>query len=352
MKSRSKPELDALETGIRHWGEKNIAEPIKRGARKAKIHKAIAHVADAGRAVVNPSMLRTERKRWAADVGEAGIEMMGNSPHLALAHAPFSPPGTGAAAEVIERGKNWFLNNTPGVPVAKRSRPRTPSLSYGFEPAMAKAASVDKLLEALKDPTVRKVIALAAGVMVLKHITEKSDEELRQQGDGFAGSVLLKHAEVSPYQQKTQHTCSAACLKAVLEHYGSEADEHDLSGIIGLRQRGGAETDQIASAARKLGFECFEYSFDSLDQARTLTDQDIPIIADIQSFNHPGSGHYVVITAIDDESVHLMDPNTPGNQRTLSREEMDARWWDRAMKPPHAVMQRWGVIVVPPEETA
>ena len=164
-------------------------------------------------------------------------------------------------------------------------------------------------------------------------------------------AVMEKAAQVSPYQQKTQHTCSAACLVAVLTHYGFEADEHDVSGIIGVRQKGGAETTQIAEAARRLGLDAFEYSFSSLEQASVLTEQDIPIIADIQSFKHPGSGHYVVITKIDDHGVHLMDPNVDGNVRTISHEEMDSRWWDRAMKPPHPLMPKWGVVVLPPEKS-
>lgn len=167
-----------------------------------------------------------------------------------------------------------------------------------------------------------------------------------------AKKLLFKKASVQPYQQRTQHTCSAASLLAVLDHYGFSADEHDLSGLIGVRQKGGAETTQIAEAARRLGMDSFEYSFESLAQARLLTDADIPIIADIQSFNHPGSGHYVVITKIDDQAVHLMDPNVDGNVRAISRQEMDERWWDRSMKPPHALMPRWGIVVLPPQERA
>lgn len=157
----------------------------------------------------------------------------------------------------------------------------------------------------------------------------------------------IKVAQVEPYQQQTQHTCSAACLKSVVGHYGFDIGEHELSQYIGVRQRGGAETDQIAQAARQLGFDAFEWSFSSLEQAKTLTDQDIPIIADIQSFKHPGSGHYVVITGIDKDGIHLMDPNTPSNQRTISPQEMEQRWWDRAMKPPHKLMKMWGVVVLP-----
>lgn len=162
--------------------------------------------------------------------------------------------------------------------------------------------------------------------------------------------MMNKEAQVSPYQQKTQWTCSAACLKAVMAHWGQNIPELIVIDAVGARKGRGAECDQIAAAARKFGFLAFEYSFDSLDQAKVLLDQDIPIICDIQSFNNPGKGHYVVMTAVED-TVELMDPNTPGNHRSISREEMDERWWDRAMAPPHQEMPRWGIVVIPPEDT-
>lgn len=160
----------------------------------------------------------------------------------------------------------------------------------------------------------------------------------------------VKTASVMPYQQKTQWTCSAACLKAVAAHHGVRIPELAAIELVGARPGRGAETDQIAAAARKIGFLAFEYSFASIDQARFLLDQEIPIICDIQSFNNPGKGHYVVMVAADDKRVELMDPNTPGNWRVISRAEMDARWWDRRMAPPHEMMWKWGIVVVPPEE--
>jgi len=162
--------------------------------------------------------------------------------------------------------------------------------------------------------------------------------------------VLSKEAQVSPYQQETQWTCSAACLKAVLSHYGMEATEEELRDLIGAKPKRGAEVDEIVAAAHKLGLEAFDYLFASLDQAKILLDQDIPIICDIQSFNHEGKGHYVVLTKIDGDEVHLMDPNTPGNQRVLTREHMDVRWWDHRMAPPHDLVEKWGVVVLPPEK--
>lgn len=180
---------------------------------------------------------------------------------------------------------------------------------------------------------------------------------------GTTGTILgLKHllrkalgvktASVVPYQQKTQWTCSAACLKAVAAHHGIHIPELVAIELVGARPGRGAETDQIAAAARKLGFLAFEYSFSSIDQAKFLLDQGIPIICDIQSFNNPGKGHYVVLVSADDKRVELMDPNTPGNWRVVSRADMDARWWDRRMAPPHELMWKWGIVIIPPEETS
>lgn len=180
--------------------------------------------------------------------------------------------------------------------------------------------------------------ALGGGVKKLAAFTWSFSDEIE------------KLAQVSPYQQKTQWTCSAACLKAVLEHWGTRLPELVVIEAIGTKKGRGAECDEIAAAARKLGFSAFEYSFDSIDQAKVLLDQDIPIICDVQSFNSPGKGHYVVMTSVDD-MVELMDPNTPGNQRTISREEMDERWWDHAMAPPHDLMPKHGIIIVPSEDS-
>lgn len=203
--------------------------------------------------------------------------------------------------------------------------------------------------------------AVAGGIT--RHVNQPLENALRRTGVHKAISKAYEYGTtpipgtpkllqpVMPYQQNTQWTCSAACLKAVLAHYGKNVSELDLVNAIGAKEGRGAECDEIAAAARKLGFLAFEYSFTSIDQAKVLLDQDIPIICDIQSFNHPGKGHYVVMVAADDLDVELMDPNSPGNWRALQRKEMDRRWWDRAMAPPHDLMPKWGIVVIPPEET-
>lgn len=278
-----------------------------------------------------PYMPLKEQRRaaanWAAD---DAVHNMAQHPELIPMQSPvipgygLSPPGlTGMYMGAKNLGqrllgvhdlggkpkvpwlKKWLFNNKKPLPqVQAPSRP-LPQFEPGL--AMAKAASLN----------------------------------------GFCDE-LVKLARVEPYQQKTQWTCSAACLKAVLAHYGIKIPELVAIDLVRAKKNKGAETDQITRAAHKLGLDAFEYSFRSLEQAKLLLDDDIPIICDIQSFKHRGSGHYVVLTKIDENSVEIMDPNTKGNWRKLSLEEFDSRWWDRAMKPPHKKMLRWGTIILPP----
>lgn len=160
-----------------------------------------------------------------------------------------------------------------------------------------------------------------------------------------------KRAQVVAYQQKTDWSCSAACLRAVMAHWGKDIPELLVIQAIGTKKGRGAETTDIVEAAKKFGFDAFEMGFDSMEQAQAfmrLHDQNVPLICDIQSFNHPGKGHYVVLTSLDEHRAELMDPNTPGNLRSLSIDEMEERWWDRWMKPPHELQERWAVIVAQP----
>ena len=163
----------------------------------------------------------------------------------------------------------------------------------------------------------------------------------------------MKLAQVDAYQQKTEWSCSAATLKAALLHHGHDFSEEELIKAIGARKGRGAETTDIMNGAKKLGFDAYEGSFKSLDDAKETLKKGLPIIADIQSFNYPGKGHYIVIAGFKPgKGFIVMDPNTKGktaidNWRVLSAEKLEEIWWDRAMAPPHKLMPKWGVMVKP-----
>jgi ABC-type bacteriocin/lantibiotic exporter with double-glycine peptidase domain len=62
------------------------------------------------------------------------------------------------------------------------------------------------------------------------------------------------------------------------------------------------------------------------------------VIIAVRSFNRPQQGHFVVAVHVDDDTVDIMDPNTPGNWRRLDHRELDRRWRFR---------DRYGVLVLP-----
>jgi ABC-type bacteriocin/lantibiotic exporter with double-glycine peptidase domain len=135
--------------------------------------------------------------------------------------------------------------------------------------------------------------------------------------------------EAQPLQQLTKVTCGAACLLAIAEDYGlTGLDEPTLARLIGIT-KDGAFPVQLVAAARQLGLPAEERRFRTLAEAKAVTDQGLPIIANILSFTVPGGGHFVVVTKIDEAGVHLMDPNVKGNRRLLSHDEMLRRWQTR-----------------------
>lgn len=144
--------------------------------------------------------------------------------------------------------------------------------------------------------------------------------------------------QVEPYQQIQPYSCGAATLKAVTRHWGADFDEAMLIKLIDIDPNNGSTVDQVTRAARKLGFDAAPWKFDSIDELKTYTDRDVPVIIAVRSFTKPNQGHFVVAVDVDDTGVEMMDPNTRGNWRRVSRRELDDRWQFR---------DRYGIIVQP-----
>lgn len=241
------------------------------------------------------------------------------------------------------------------VEVGTKDVPHTPRLfmphrSQAVREALGREMGTKVVDQLSKNPDVALAAALPIPGAVPLYVAAKKVVPPLASKAGTTLRNMIKEGQVEPYQQETQYSCSAACLRAVLLHYGIDLPEKELVHRIGATPRRGAEIDQITKAAWDLGLDAFLYEFNDLDQAKFLLDLEIPIICDVQSFNHPGKGHYVVLTAIEGDRVYLMDPNTPGNERVLTRDHMDARWWDWTMVG-HLLKEKWGAVVLPPEQS-
>jgi predicted double-glycine peptidase len=175
-------------------------------------------------------------------------------------------------------------------------------------------------------------------------LNPKVDNEHKYLSNSIRSIEKFAKANVMTHQQETKWTCSAACLKAVLNYQGHKISERECGIYIRVRKNKGAETTDIVNAAKALGFDAYEKSF-SIKEAKDLTDKGIPIICDIQSFTKPGAGHYVVLTDIDQNKAYLMDPNVESNSRVIPLDEFEKRWFDYEMHPPHKLMKHWGIVI-------
>jgi predicted double-glycine peptidase len=143
--------------------------------------------------------------------------------------------------------------------------------------------------------------------------------------------------QVEPFQQSTEYTCSAAAEHAVMKHWGYDIDEVTLAYLLKVDPINGSNASRVVSVARSLGFAADSRKFKSLNELKHVTDQDVPVIARVLSWKHPGQHHFVVVTGVDDFGVSVMDPNVEGNRRRLSHDEMWVRW----------VPDRLGVVITP-----
>jgi len=143
--------------------------------------------------------------------------------------------------------------------------------------------------------------------------------------------------QVEPFQQSTEFNCSAASLHAVLKHWGRDIDESALAQLLHVSPVFGATAKRVVKVARGLGYKATQRHFRSLAELKSLTDKDVPVIARVLSFKHPGQHHFVVVTSVDAVGVTLMDPNVDGNRRWLTHQQMKERW----------VPNRLGVVITP-----
>ena len=223
--------------------------------------------------------------------------------------------------------------------------------SHDHLPEKERNVTVQRFFAVRPKTALHKLTGMDPGWAVDQYLDKmsKDKEELNNQFRELFELTKPKkektaEAYVDAYQQKEKWSCSAACLKSVMDYYDVTISEEECIKRIGTKPNKGAETTQIVDAAKELGFDSYEKSL-SIEEAKKLLDDGIPIICDIQSFTKKGSGHYVVLCDIDDTYCYIMDPNVEGNTRKLTVEDFVSRWHDRAMAPPHEPMIRWGVII-------
>lgn len=147
---------------------------------------------------------------------------------------------------------------------------------------------------------------------------------------------LSKIIRVPLTRQATDHTCGVASLQSILFYYGIEVREDLLAQELGTTVDSGTPYQNIVSYAQSRGFNVSVRLHMTLNDLKSLIDQDQPVLVPIQAWMNPlidwstyDEGHYVVVIGYDPGNIIFMDPSTLGHYTYIPNDEFMVRWHDQ-----------------------
>ena len=158
--------------------------------------------------------------------------------------------------------------------------------------------------------------------------------------------------------QATDYSCGAAAVLSVLTYWQAWAGhEADLYGLLETTQKDGTHPVKMAEGLRALGLQARVQLEMSLADLRASLARRETVILDIQAWPVRGDpmppwsdlwddGHYVVLVAMDDHFVYVMDPSTSTGYTWMPAQELLERWHDfEDRNGPIEKHERLGIIV-------
>ena len=150
--------------------------------------------------------------------------------------------------------------------------------------------------------------------------------------------------------QETLHGgyCGPASLKMVLDYWGVDKSEEEVSRMCNRNPELGTDDTSIKKVAELYGLKAEIENNSSFDSIQSWLDRGIPIIvnwftrgrADYGNEEVP-DGHYSVVVGLDDDYIYLQDPEI-GGLRKLDRNDFMRVWFDfKADR-----IRSWGDIIL------
>lgn len=139
-------------------------------------------------------------------------------------------------------------------------------------------------------------------------------------------------------RQPDAYTCGVASLAAIL-YYWQVYDGNlvKLAGVTGTNFEG-TQPKGIVKGAEKYGLKAYYKERTTPEDLRAALARGETVILDIQAWpDKPGEmpwaqrredGHYVVLTAMDENYVYLMDPSVGAGYTYIKLPELMERWHD------------------------
>ena len=128
--------------------------------------------------------------------------------------------------------------------------------------------------------------------------------------------------------------CGPASFKIVLDYYGLEKSEKELSKLCQRNNNLGVNDEKIKKAAESLGFKVKIKNNSNFKDIEKWLDKKVPVIVNWftkgrqdYSESEIADGHYSVVAGLDEKYIYLQDPEI-GKIRKLKRDDFMRVWFD------------------------
>ena len=161
--------------------------------------------------------------------------------------------------------------------------------------------------------------------------------------------------DVKPFQETLNaDMCGPASLKIVLEYYGINKPEDELAQLCKFKKGLGVNDKGIKTAVEKLGFKVVIKNNSSFKDIEKWLKRGVPVIVNWFTRGRTdygdssvADGHYSVVMGLDDDFIHLQDPEL-GAMRKIERNDFMRVWFDfkgESLKPNELIIRQIIAII-------
>lgn len=148
------------------------------------------------------------------------------------------------------------------------------------------------------------------------------------------------HLPIPIIRQATEYSCGAASLLAVLYYWRVyDGTESSLYKMLNTTEAEGTDPLYMVKAARGFGLKAYMKEHLKLSDLRSALRRGDTVILDLQAWRIKEeeklpwkkvweSGHYIVLTAMDNHYLYAMDPSAGAGYAYLALNEFLTRWHD------------------------
>jgi ABC-type bacteriocin/lantibiotic exporter with double-glycine peptidase domain len=132
---------------------------------------------------------------------------------------------------------------------------------------------------------------------------------------------------LNPFRQ-TPGLCGPASLKILLDHYGREYSEEELSELCDATADKGTNHSGLVKAVREIGEDPLVKDGATVEELRELVEKEIPVIVGWYSAYGEPDDHYSVVYDVTDTHISMMDPERDEGTVSMPIEEFEKVWYD------------------------